>query len=582
MAVFELTDPSTGQVFEISGIPEPTSQEEAQALLNQATGQGQQPQQPQQKQQVTQQEIEEPRNILGDLLDLGGDIVEKAKSFGEGVIGTGEALGTLATGAIAEPVAGLTGAGVTALTGDSEAGQAVIEDVRKQLTFQPRTEVGQERLQQAGAVLGPVGEVLQKAEKALGDSVFEKTGSPALAAAATTLPTAFLEILGVKGTRIAKNIKKARQAKAIGKEIDKLITQAAHSADELRGISSGVFKEIDNLGATVNANAFGKFSNELKTSIAREGLDPDVTPGSFKAMKRIEDALPDPVTGEVRAPLNLSEIDTLRNVAQNAAGSTTNLRDARIGGMIVDRIDEFIDQADTKVLTASKGVNVGERYKVARRLWGQAKRGEMIEEALAKAERPGTSLENAIRTKFRQILDNKKKSKFFSKSELDQMNSVVKGSKGTNLFTLLGKLGPSDSGKGIIGLSLGITGGSVIAGEAGAVFVPFLGWLSKKQALRMTRGAAQYADAVVRAGKDSKKLAEAYIRNTPKALRDPGDFAAMLINGDANLAKLPKSNFMNEAAQIAQQRKLALRDILAAGGLAQQAREQSQQPIGAE
>jgi hypothetical protein len=250
--------------------------------------------------------------------------------------------------------------------------------------------------------------------------------------------------------------------------------------------------------------------------------------------------------------------------------------------MIVDKIDNFIDQADSKVLTAPEGVNVGKRYQVARKLWGQAKRGEMIEEALVKAERGGSSFENNIRTRFRQILDSKSKSRFFSKSELADFDAIVRGSKGANLFTLLGKLGPSDAGKGIIGLSLGITGGSIIAGGAGAVFVPFIGWLSKNQALKMTRGAAEMADAVVRSGRDAKRLAAAYIKNTPKALRDPGEFAALLINSDVPLAQLPKSTFMAVAARIAQQRKLALRDVIATGGTALEARQQTQQSTGAQ
>lgn len=119
----------------------------------------------------------------------------------------GEPLATIATGAIAEPIAGVAGI-VQAVNPFAEkgAGAEAVEGVRSALTFEPRSEAGKEGLQAVGDVLSPIGEALGEVELGLGEKVLELTGSPELATIAHTLPTAVLEALGVKGL---KSIKKS-------------------------------------------------------------------------------------------------------------------------------------------------------------------------------------------------------------------------------------------------------------------------------------------------------------------------------------------------------------------------------------
>ena len=133
---------------------------------------------------------------------------------------------SIATGALAAPVAGLHG--ITSLLGGgtpSEAGEAV-EGIQEGMTFQPRSEAGQRGLELVGkgveevatrvpagiAALGSLpfigvegaAEISEQVRKQglpdiLGSAALEATGSPALAAAAATLPEAALELLGFKG-----------------------------------------------------------------------------------------------------------------------------------------------------------------------------------------------------------------------------------------------------------------------------------------------------------------------------------------------------------------------------------------------
>jgi hypothetical protein len=121
---------------------------------------------------------------------------------------------TLATGAIAEPVAGIIGAATAAIPGTPEgAGAGVADIVREKLTFQPKGVAGQEGLQAfsetvGGAITTTLDAVTQFGRdigvpevllQPVGDVVFEATGSPAAATAAATAPAAIFEFLGLKG-----------------------------------------------------------------------------------------------------------------------------------------------------------------------------------------------------------------------------------------------------------------------------------------------------------------------------------------------------------------------------------------------
>ncbi len=124
-------------------------------------------------------------------------LAQPERSIGEQVVGGLETAATIASGALAEPIAGVAGIAQSLNPfADEGAGAEAVKATQEALTYQPRTEVGQESLQATGEALKPVGDFFQDIESGLGDYAYNLTGSPAFAAAATTAPTAFLELLG--------------------------------------------------------------------------------------------------------------------------------------------------------------------------------------------------------------------------------------------------------------------------------------------------------------------------------------------------------------------------------------------------
>lgn len=133
---------------------------------------------------------------------------------------TAEVVGSIASSMIAEPIAGLAGI-VQSVNPFAEegAGARAVEATREALTYRPKTAGGQRALQAVGEFMQPVGEAIQKAETTLGEKTLEATGSPLLATAAHSLPTAAMEAVGLAGLSKAKKAIPAVESKAL-KTID--------------------------------------------------------------------------------------------------------------------------------------------------------------------------------------------------------------------------------------------------------------------------------------------------------------------------------------------------------------------------
>ena len=146
------------------------------------------------------------------------------RSLTDQVVGGIETAGTIASGIVSEPIAGVSGLLAAVFGGGSEAAASVVEDVREKLTFIPGSEQGQENLQAIGETIQPALDVFTGAEDLLGEKTLELTGSPELAAIAHTLPTATLEALGLASFKSAKRIPQTLKTadKAIASSVSQL------------------------------------------------------------------------------------------------------------------------------------------------------------------------------------------------------------------------------------------------------------------------------------------------------------------------------------------------------------------------
>jgi hypothetical protein len=119
----------------------------------------------------------------------------------------GETAATLATGAVAEPVAGLVGLATAPFQG-LQQGVQNIEATRQALTYQPRSELGQSAVAGIGQAMQPIAQPLQAASQYLGERGFQ-AGGPVLGAAGETLIPAAMELAGLQGVRTARRVANA-------------------------------------------------------------------------------------------------------------------------------------------------------------------------------------------------------------------------------------------------------------------------------------------------------------------------------------------------------------------------------------
>lgn len=198
-----------------------------------------------------------------------------------------EALGTMMSGMVAEPLAGLAGLLSLPFT---DAGQAEknIEAVRDALTFIPRSEAGMQQLQRIAETLQPVGEAMQTAEQATGGAAFEATGSPLAGAVGATVPTAALEAAGLgvirRGARAAKSADAAAQARKAADAADiKRVRETLDVKDETQAAVNAAKPKTDPLdsikaGEPPEAQSY----EQVLKNIQRE-----------KTKKAVIDAMPD-------------------------------------------------------------------------------------------------------------------------------------------------------------------------------------------------------------------------------------------------------------------------------------------------
>lgn len=437
-------------------------------------------------------------------------------SIGSDLLGAGEAALSIGSGAVAAPASGLAAIADLVMGGDLESASKAIEETRQALTYEPKTQQGMESQQAVAEAIAPVGEAIEDAGEYLGDATREATGSWVLGGLAQSIPEAVLELAGVKGAGRFSKVKNAVEPKPKA-----ALSQAAPEIKQLRNNASKIYQEIKDSGVTIPKNDFLNFGVKLNNVARQSGFDPNLTPKVKGFLDRV-------ASDYKKGNISITDLDQLRKVAQIPANAIDNATEAAIGSKLINTIDDFIDQQGMKV-AERYGPDIGKKYKEARSLVSRVKKAEMIDEAVFKASQAASGFENGLRNEFRSILKNKKKRRGYTKDEIDAMRRITEGGTMENTFKRLGKLGfGADQQTNMLLGSLGFAGGFAAGGPLGAAAVPSIGFVSAKIAERLGAKNAQFAQDIVRAGKNGEEVVKAYVKNVPKRLQRPEELSALL------------------------------------------------------
>lgn len=454
------------------------------------------------------------------VLPQGFTVDEPKESSANQILGGLETAAVIGSSAIAEPIAGLAGAVTAPFVGLDEAVKN-IEAVKDFITILPRSEQSKRQLQSIGKVIQPVAEGLQKVESTLGNAVLDSTGSPELAAAAHSLPTAALELLGIKGLRGAKSPLKGQK---LSSNVATAIKQAAPDIEKINVAKNAAYNQLDNFGIRVKSKVYDNFADKITTRLQKEGLDETLTPKASAAINRIQQAKGSEKT--------LQELDTIRKIARGAANDIDKT-ESRLGSIIIDELDSGINRLSDEI---------GGKFKEARNLAQRGFKSQNIGDMIENASHTASGLENGLRIEARKILKNKKRRRGFTKDEIDSLKQIEQGTTAANAAKFLGKFGISEGqATSMLGFSVGAGGGGAIGSmfgpvgaAVGAVSIPAIGQVAKNTAQRLTLNNAKFADSLARSGNNAKSVVRAYLKHVPVKNRNINDLTDLLMDPNLN------------------------------------------------
>lgn len=478
MPTYQIKAPD-GSVYEVTG--EGTEQD---ALAHVQSQLAQAPSAPAAPQQVAPQAAPQPQQ------DPQGRQYSIADNIGGAI---SEPVTSIVTGAIAAPLAGFAGlaqGAKNALFGENGVSAADrVALIQHALTYQPRTTAG--KVTTAG-ISYPFEKFAQGVDW-LGGKTTDATGSPVLGTAVNVglnaIPAVVLRgrmkgaVSDASGTAVAeaKIALPARVAKSVEKP---------PAIEELKAAKDAAYKKADETGVVISRSALNRLKTELVNDLKKEGIDKDLHPKTTAAVKRILDT---------KGQLTLSEVETLRKIANDAKGSLEK-SDARLGARVVDKIDDFeATLGEGDVVSGSAGSATA--YKEARALNTRLSKARDIQELFDRAELTapnfsGSGMENALRTEFRALAKNKNKMRRFTGEEQAAIRKVAVGGPVENVLRQLGKLAPT----GVVSAGMGAMGGFAVGGPAGAAAVPAIGTASRYAATKMTMKNANKVGDLVRKG----------------------------------------------------------------------------------
>jgi hypothetical protein len=263
--------------------------------------------------------------------------------------------------------------------------------------------------------------------------------------------------------------------------------RAAPATKELLQKGGAKFEAAKASGAKLDSDQYLDFLAKVEAKLSDEGVDP-IAPELHPKVIQVFNSM----TKRLGKDVDIGELQTIRRQMGIAAGTTSKelADERRIASSMIEMLDDTVE----KVLAEP-------RMKEARTLWAAGKKSQVIEEIVEKATRQASGFENGLRIGFRQLLNNKARTRGFSEAEISVMKQIEAGTPVQKALRLLGGLGPKRSGDAnSLRMLAGIGAGGMAGGPIGAMAVPAVGAAAGKMAERSTLGQVEYLRALAAMG----------------------------------------------------------------------------------
>lgn len=236
---------------------------------------------------------------------------QAAAQFNRSVLGMGETAMTMGSQAVAEPLSGIMGL-ATLPFASSETAARNVEATREALTYEPRSQAGQQAIGEMGQVLEPIGRGVQAAEEFTGELGY-RAGGPLAGAVTSAIPAAVMEVIGLKGSRQAKS---AALQRAVDEAGPSILTPEARQALTKQGFTDA----------------------ELSTMAAQD-------PAQLERLARFQRLGIQPTRGDItqRLPEQKAEAQLLERASGESGAGIRQLRRQQ-SQQITRNIEDLIDE----------------------------------------------------------------------------------------------------------------------------------------------------------------------------------------------------------------------------------------------
>lgn len=281
---------------------------------------------------------------------------------------------------------------------------------------------------------------------------------------------------------------------------------------EIKDLAQQVYKQAEDAGLSIKSDSYKALVSELVPKLKKEGFDPDITPATAAAMRRLiaeipKQPAPDAMAGltgvrprPVTKTFKLEDIDTLRQVVGGARGGVDKkfAQDRRLAGIVSDRIDDWLDNLGPKDVASGDPRSAVFAIKQARGLWKRYRKAELLDEVVESvkdkvgANYTSAGWQTAMRQEMKAIRKNPAKFNKFSPQEQALIKRIVRGISSENALRWAGKFAPSSP---LISLLTGHT----LGGPAGLAAMG-VGTAAKHLSAKMGQKKFDELNALVRRG----------------------------------------------------------------------------------
>lgn len=281
----------------------------------------------------------------------------------------------------------------------------------------------------------------------------------------------------------------------------------APTSAELRTVARGAYQSPEVTGVAIDPASTANLAATIQADLTQRGFRPVAGQG-----QRAFNATDELVPAQGAAAVSVADLDSTRKALGIAArerdptGRPT--AEATAASSAIRHIDDYLTNLGPQDVLAGDAQRAAALMTEARGNYGAAKRSEAVDAKLTRAQRQaarsgmGANVENAIRQKVGQLLDNPSATAGWSPDELAAAERVVEGTPTRNALRVLGKAGVDG------GLSLLLHMGAAI--PTGGMSVPVTA------AGTVARVAGQALTA-----REAERLAELFRRRSPLALSRP-------------------------------------------------------------